>query len=105
MKLIVGLGNPGEKYAGTRHNIGYMVIDKLAKEIGQSSLSWQSDKKNQLSFAKTADIVLCKPETYMNNSGMAVRTMLDFYKMEAKDVWVIHEDIDLPIGKIRIRAS
>jgi len=105
MKLIVGLGNPGGQYEDTRHNIGYMVVDKLAREIGRNSLNWEQDTKRQALVAKVGDIVLVKPITFMNNSGIAVSQLAGFYKIKPEDVWVIHDDIDLPLGKIRIRKG
>jgi PTH1 family peptidyl-tRNA hydrolase len=101
-RVIVGLGNPGLEYAGTRHNIGFLAVDRLA-----NALSWQTNK----SFK--ADSVDCrqndirfwfvKPLTYMNNSGEAVAAILNYYKIEPKDLWVIHDDLDLPVGKAQIR--
>lgn len=105
MKLIVGLGNPGVEYADTRHNIGFMVVDKLAREIGRDSLLWKQDDKREAFIAKIGDVLLVKPVIFMNNSGIAVKKIVDFYKIEPSDVWVIHDDIDLPIGKIRIREK
>lgn len=103
MKLIVGLGNPGGEYQDTRHNIGYMVVDKLAREIGREGLAWQQDVKRQAFVAKVGEIILVKPVTFMNHSGIAVAALADFYKITSEQVWVIHDDIDLPLGKIRIR--
>jgi PTH1 family peptidyl-tRNA hydrolase len=103
MKLIVGLGNPGKNYEGTRHNIGYMVIDKLAKEITSPAAAWEIKENFKSMFAKAGDVLLAKPTTYMNNSGMAVKAIVDYYKIDSDDLWVIHDDIDLPLGKIRIR--
>lgn len=105
MKLIVGLGNPGGQYTDTRHNIGYMVVDKLAREIGRGALVWQQDTKRQALVAKVGDVVIVKPITFMNNSGIAVSSLAGFYKIAPDDVWVIHDDIDLPLGKIRIRKG
>lgn len=105
MKLIVGLGNPGEKYKDTRHNVGFMVVDKLAHELGGSDISWESSPKLSAVIAKTGEVVLAKPTTFMNASGKAVRKIVDFYKMGPEDVWVVHDDLDLPLGKIRIRAG
>lgn len=106
MKLIVGLGNPGDEYESTRHNIGFMVLDKLQKELTQGPPpAWEKDeKKNVLTF-KVADILLVKPQTFMNKSGFAVRALMDFYKLTPGDIWVIHDDIDLPLGKIKIREK
>lgn len=105
MKLIVGLGNPGGQYEDTRHNIGYMVVDKLAREIGRDTLSWQQDTKRQALIAKVGDVVLVKPVTFMNHSGIAVSQVANLYKIKPEDMWVIHDDIDLPLGKIRIRKG
>lgn len=107
MKLIVGLGNPGDKFKYTRHNIGFMVVEKLAKEIlpvGKSEKSWITEKKFSADICKVRpDLILVKPRTYMNRSGLAVLSLINFYKIERKNIWVIHDDIDLPLGKIRIR--
>lgn len=103
MKMIVGLGNPGVDYEDTRHNIGFMVIDKLAREIGRDGLAWKQDDKRMAYVAKIGDVLLVKPVTFMNNSGEAVKKLMDFYKIDSSDIWVIHDDLDLPIGKIRIR--
>jgi len=105
MKLIVGLGNPGSTYQDTRHNIGFMVVEKLARELGAANVSWQEDKKHRAMVAKAGDCFLVKPTTFMNNSGFAVKQLVDYYKLQAIDVWVIHDDIDLPLGKIRIREK
>lgn len=106
MKLIIGLGNPGREYQDTRHNIGFMVIDKLEKEIARGIPPvWQRDEKRNVLMAKLGDIVLVKPQTFMNKSGFAVKALLDFYKLTPADVWVIHDDMDLPLGKIKIREK
>jgi len=105
MKLIVGLGNPGDQYKDTRHNIGYMVVDKLARELGRETLSWEQNKSLNASVAKVGEVLLVKPMTFMNNSGLAVKKVLDYFKIKPEDMWVIHDDIDLPIGKIRIRLG
>jgi len=104
MKLVVGLGNPGPKYAGTRHNIGYAVLDYLAAAPGVSA--WRSRFQAQL--AQTVEgaeqVLLVKPETFMNLSGEAVRPILDFYKVSVSDLLVVCDDISLPLGKLRARA-
>jgi PTH1 family peptidyl-tRNA hydrolase len=105
MKLIVGLGNPGKDYEDTRHNIGYMVVDKLAREIGRDSLKWEQDDKRNAYVAKVGDVIIAKPVTFMNNSGIAVKKLVDFYKLDPSDVWIVHDDLDLPLGKIRIREQ
>lgn len=103
MKLLVGLGNPGEKYDATRHNIGYMVLDKLALELATTPLQWEHVEKFQADIGKIADLLLVKPTTFMNLSGEAVLQLINFYKISPTDIVVIHDDLDLPLGKIRIR--
>lgn len=106
MKLIVGLGNPGPEYEYTRHNIGFMVVDKLEKELAQGiPPAWQRDEKKNVVTAKIGEVLLVKPQTFMNKSGFAVRSLVDFYKLVPSDVWVIHDDLDLPLGKIKIREK
>lgn len=106
MKLIVGLGNPGFEYRDTRHNIGFMVVDKLEKELGAGvPPTWQKDEKKNVLTARIGEVLLVKPQTFMNKSGFAVKALVDFYKLTPADVWVIHDDIDLPIGKIKIREK
>ncbi len=105
MKLIVGLGNPGEKYEDTRHNIGFMVVDRLARELGPGQPTWERNAKWNVETAKIGEVVLVRPLTFMNKSGYAVKAVADFYKLDPSDVWVIHDDIDLPLGKIRIRTG
>ncbi len=105
-QLIVGLGNPGAKYDRTRHNIGFDVVDWLAKDW-QISLSEQ--KKFQASFGEgmgaAGKIRLLKPLTYMNNSGQSIRAVIDWYKIPAESVLVIYDEMDLPVGKLRMRLS
>lgn len=105
MKLIVGLGNPGEKYVGTRHNVGFEVVEKLARELGTTTAEWKFEKKHNALVAKAGEIILVKPQTFMNDSGTAVGGLLSYYKLTPADVWVIHDDMDLPMGKIRIRQG
>ncbi len=105
MKLVVGLGNPGPEYANTRHNIGYMVVEKLASEMSEGKVLWNEDRKHQVLSVKNGDIVYVKPQTFMNASGKAIKSLVDYYTLVHTDVWIIHDDIDLPIGKIRIREQ
>lgn len=99
MKLLAGLGNPGNKYDKTRHNIGFMVIDALADE------KWQGNKNLQSSVAHRAHTVLIKPQTFMNKSGLAVSAAAHFYQVDLADLIVIHDDLDLPFGKLRIQKG
>jgi len=112
MKLIVGLGNPGEKYIGVRHNLGFAVVDELGKKmddgkwkIGVEDGGWKLDKKFKSEVLKTKDVLLVKPQTYMNNSGMAVKLLTTYYKLPATDLIVIHDELDLPLGKIKVRIG
>ncbi|HHY97077.1 MAG TPA: aminoacyl-tRNA hydrolase [Acholeplasma sp.] len=104
MKLIVGLGNPGREYVQTRHNVGFMMIDKLAYE---TKTEFKVNEKLKSALVKTKieneDVILAKPLTYMNLSGEAVVAISNFYKIETKDILVISDDIALPLGKIRFR--
>ena len=103
MKILVGLGNPGAAYEGTRHNIGFRVVDRLAQE-NQISLS---QKRFKARFGKgsirSREVVLVKPLTFMNLSGQAVREVLAFYKGALGDLVVIHDDLDLAFGVLRIK--
>ena len=106
-ELIIGLGNPEPKYDRTRHNIGFAAVDELAK-IWQLPL--QENKRFQGLFAEGvapggAKIRLLKPLTYMNRSGQSVRAVTDWYKIQAQSVLVIYDDLDLPVGRLRIRLS
>ncbi len=105
MKLIIGLGNPGDEYESTRHNIGFMVLDKLARDLTPGEPVWKKDEKRNVLTTKIGDILLVKPQTFMNNSGFAVKALLDFYKLAPSDVWIVHDDMDLPLEKIKIREK
>lgn len=103
--LIVGLGNPGEKYAHTRHNMGFLTVDLLAEQEGQ--------KLNKVKFKSAFNIfpfagqrcLVMKPQTYMNLSGEAVREAVQFYKIPPERVLVIYDDVSLPVGKLRVRPT
>ncbi|MFN3531025.1 MAG: aminoacyl-tRNA hydrolase [Candidatus Brocadia sp.] len=105
MKIIVGLGNPGERYLKTRHNFGFMVIDRLALQLEMEC----NQKKFQSFFCKKTigqeEIILLKPQTFMNLSGVAVREAVDMYKCALQNLMVVCDDLDLPLGKIRIRRN
>lgn len=100
MKLIVGLGNPGEKYARTRHNAGFMVVDKFAED---KNLTWKEKSKLSAVIAEGEGYILAKPTTYMNDSGRAVAALKQFYKTD--DILVIADDIDRDFGSIRTRVG
>lgn len=106
MKLIAGLGNIGEKYTFTRHNAGFMVVDKWAI---QNNLSFKENKKLKCSLVKFKygfeDIILIKPSTYMNLSGEAVIEVMNYYKIDPSDVLIIYDDLSLELGKLRFRPN
>ncbi|HEY3347160.1 MAG TPA: aminoacyl-tRNA hydrolase [Nitrospirota bacterium] len=105
MKIIVGLGNPGPRYDGTRHNIGFAAVDAILAEAGGGS--WKGFGKALVARVRFAgeDVILVKPQTYMNLSGEAVQAVVSFYKAETEDLVVAHDDLDLPLGKTRIRKT
>jgi peptidyl-tRNA hydrolase, PTH1 family len=99
VKLIVGLGNPGTKYKHNRHNLGYMVVESYAKENG---ISWRYSRDWICYYSKQKDYILVKPVAYMNKSGETVSTISSYYKIRHKDTLVIHDELDLDLGKVRI---
>lgn len=112
MKLIVGLGNPGDKYAGTRHNLGFMVVDELVKkwDVGGGKWdfevrNWKLEDKFKSEIIHAPELILAKPQSYMNNSGMTVSLISNYYKVDSQDVIIIHDELDLPLGKIKVRIG
>ena len=103
MKAIVGLGNPGRDYAGTRHNIGFDVVDELARRWGVQLRPWKSVADLAVMTARGA--VLVEPQTFMNLSGDAVGRIADFYKLTPADVLVVVDEVQLPLGKLRVRRA
>lgn len=105
MKLIVGLGNPGAKYARNRHNIGFMAVDRIAGDHGFSP--WKSRFQGQIAEGRlgTEKVMLLKPETFMNLSGQSVGEAMRFYRLEPADVIVIHDEIDLAPSKLRVKSG
>ena len=101
-RLIAGLGNPGREYAGTRHNIGFMILDRLA---ACSGVSFHPSKKWDADLASHGGVHFCKPTGYMNCSGEPVAAISHFYKVPANEILVVLDDIALPLGKIRIRLD
>jgi PTH1 family peptidyl-tRNA hydrolase len=104
-RLIIGLGNPGEKYRRTRHNIGFMVVDRLANVHG---IPLDRQKFNALfgrGKVESHPVILVKPMTYMNRSGPAARDLAFFFKLDTQDILVIHDDIDLVFGQIKIKEK
>jgi len=106
MDLIVGLGNPGKKFKNTPHNLGFEVVEKLQKNYKEFFNDFKFNKKLKAEISKgkfpDKEIILAKPETFMNLSGESVKTIKNFYKIKTQKIWIIHDDIDLPLEKIRI---
>ena len=114
MKAIVGLGNPGPKYAGTRHNVGFAVVDELARRASVAFESaptdalvarWRRGGTIGASGSGTSDVLLAKPLTFMNASGQAVGALMHYYKIDAGDVMVVVDDVALPLGRLRVRTK
>ena len=105
MRLLVGLGNPGKEYALTRHNMGFMAVDELVRRF--SFGAWKKAFKGQICTGEIGGekIVLLKPETFMNLSGEAVQEAVHFYKLTPADVIVFHDELDLPVGKIKVKIG
>ena len=109
MYLIVGLGNPGPKYTKTRHNIGFILLDSLAYKY---NLEFHHDKKFNAEITEfsnpdltTEPIILVKPHTFMNSSGDAVQKIAQFYKIPPENIWIVFDELDLPLGQIKIKKS
>lgn len=125
MKLIIGLGNPGEKYTQTRHNVGFIILDEIQKKLEFSEFEFnkkfnaliseknitpsEGEKQSLLSklfsTSKQEKIILVKPQTFMNNSGECVRAIFDFYKLSPRDLVILNDDLDILIGKYKISAD
>lgn len=102
IRIIVGLGNPGRDYAETRHNVGFMVLDRLARRFGAE---WKIDKARKGELAAGPGVLLIKPQTFMNCSGECVGPIMRYYKFEPEQVLVIYDDISFPVGAMRLRAG
>lgn len=124
MKLIIGLGNPGSKYEKTRHNVGFMAIEQFLKNFEPvKQTDWQDNAKfksdiKEIEWQRTKPlidgvvqqdllekVILVKPKTYMNDSGLAVSLIANFYKIPSSDIWILHDDVDFPVGSMRIRQG
>ncbi len=103
--MIVGLGNPGQEYSATRHNIGFLAVDELARRWGAGS--WRNKFNAQIAEHRQGQqqYLLVKPQTYMNLSGTAVSALLNWYKASPRDLIVIYDDLDLPVGRLRLRPK
>jgi peptidyl-tRNA hydrolase, PTH1 family len=106
LKIVVGLGNPGAKYTGTRHNVGFAVLDSLQTKFGNSAPKIGSDSKTSTIEINSTKVILLWPLTYMNLSGRSVQPLVNFYKIDTtKDLLVICDDLSLPLGKLRIKPK
>lgn len=105
MQIFVGLGNPGDKYANNRHNIGFMAVDRIAEDHGFAP--WKSKFQGQISEGRlgTDKVILLKPETYMNLSGQSVGELMRFYKLTPSEVIVFHDELDIAPGKCRVKTG
>lgn len=104
-KLIVGLGNPGPTYVATRHNIGFRCVEELARRHGLSFGRGRQQAEVATGTIAGHALVLAKPQTYMNDSGLAVAPLVRFYQVEAADLIVVYDDLDVPFGSLRLRAG
>ena len=105
MKMIVGLGNPGKEYELTRHNIGFMVIDEYAKKYKINNFKTKYNGLYAKIYRNGEYYILLKPLSFMNLSGTVINKFASFYKIKPQDILIIHDDLDLPIGKIRIKSK
>ncbi|MCA9068127.1 MAG: aminoacyl-tRNA hydrolase [Planctomycetaceae bacterium] len=105
MKIVVGLGNPGAKYRGTRHNVGYEVLAELANRHGGASPILKHDAELVEIFLGGEKVLLVAPQTYMNLSGRSVWPLVDFYKLPLDDLLIICDDLNLDVGRLRLRPS
>lgn len=105
MKVIVGLGNPGKKYENTRHNVGFAAIDYIAEKEGININTGKHKALVGTGYIDGVKVLLVKPQTFMNLSGESLRPIMDFYKLEPEDFLVIFDDIDLDVGRIRVRRK
>lgn len=102
MHVIVGLGNPEEKYFGTRHNMGFVLVEKLAELL---QIEFKNSKNLSCAVAKTSNILLAKPQTFMNSSGLGVVKLLKYYALKPNILYVSHDDLDLPLGEYKIQLA
>src|SRR5260221_1868668 len=114
MRLFVGLGNPGKKYEKTRHNVGWLVLDSLATKISNFQIpisnqtpnnKFEFQKQFNAEVLKIGEVILAKPQTFMNDSGEAVSLLSTFYKIHPTDIYIIHDDLDIKVGEYKIQKG
>lgn len=107
MKVIIGLGNPGKEYEATRHNVGFQCVDRVREKLGFPEFKLQKKFYAETTEGIFSDekFLLAKPQTFMNASGKSVAALVHFYHIAPKDLWLIYDDVDLPLGKIRMRPN
>jgi len=109
MRLIAGLGNPGPRYQATRHNVGFRVIDELARQCGVPASAFRERFHGELASARLKDsgeeLLLLRPQTFMNESGRSVQAACTFYKIKPSELIVAHDELDLPFGEVRLKKS
>jgi PTH1 family peptidyl-tRNA hydrolase len=105
MFLIAGLGNPGKEYENTRHNVGFLTVDKIAENVGVKISKKGFQSLYNLGEFENNKVLLLKPQTYMNNSGNALREAKDFYKIDMDKIIVVHDEMDLPLGRIKLKKD
>lgn len=101
MQIIIGLGNPGKQYQQNRHNVGFMVVEVL----GDQSIGFNFNKRFKAEILKMGQVILVKPQTFMNQSGLAVAKIRQFYRAKPEDLWVIHDDLDIKLGDYKIQLA
>lgn len=99
--MIAGLGNPGPAYANTRHNVGFMVVDEVARRLGVES--WKTKDRARQALVRSRDLLLVEPQSFMNESGVPVRLVATWYRVPSNDMLVVYDDMDMPFGKLRLR--
>lgn len=102
MFLITGLGNPGKKYSQTRHNIGFEILNRWSERLGTPMKGRRFQSRNAMAHFQSKTIILLRPTTYMNRSGQAIKACLDYYRLHLDQVLIVHDDLDLPTGKIKL---
>lgn len=105
MKIVIGLGNPGREYEKTRHNIGFAVVDRFARSLDSVSLRSRFRAAVLEGFSGINRFVVARPQTYMNLSGVAVREVVNWYKIDLEDLLIVYDEMDLPLGQLRLRAE